>query len=207
MKKEDFVKLGLDEENAKKCADASAEELKGYIPKNRFDEVNNEKHKLELEVRDRDGQLEALKNSTGDIAEMKKQIDDLQKENTKKEKEHVAEIKALKIETALETALTGVKAKNNKAVKALLDLDKAELNDDGTIKGLAEQLEKLTKEEDSKFLFEAETEAKPKVKGAKPADSKAEKPDSAVDFSKMTYEELSAYMSENPDVQIPTNYN
>ena len=33
MKKEDLVKLGLDEETAKKVADASAEELKGFIPR------------------------------------------------------------------------------------------------------------------------------------------------------------------------------
>jgi hypothetical protein len=42
MKKEEFVKLGLDEETAKKCEAASTEELKGYIPKARFDEVNND---------------------------------------------------------------------------------------------------------------------------------------------------------------------
>ena len=48
MQKEDFVKLGFDDEVAKKCADASAEELKGYIPKVRFDAVNNDKKKLEL---------------------------------------------------------------------------------------------------------------------------------------------------------------
>lgn len=37
-KKEEFVKLGLDEETAAKCEAASAEELKGFIPKARFDE-------------------------------------------------------------------------------------------------------------------------------------------------------------------------
>ena len=40
MKKEDFLKLGLTEELAVKAAEASTEELKGFIPKNRFDEVN-----------------------------------------------------------------------------------------------------------------------------------------------------------------------
>ena len=32
MKKEDFLKLGFSEEDAQKAADASAEELKSYIP-------------------------------------------------------------------------------------------------------------------------------------------------------------------------------
>ncbi len=47
MKKEDFTALGIDESAAEKCAAASAEELKAFIPKARFDEVNNEKKALE----------------------------------------------------------------------------------------------------------------------------------------------------------------
>lgn len=46
VRKEDFIKLGLSEELAIQCAYYSKEELKGYIPKIRFDEVNNEKKKL-----------------------------------------------------------------------------------------------------------------------------------------------------------------
>ena len=48
MKKEEFVKLGIDEELAKKAEAASQEELKGFIPKARFDEVNIEKKNLNL---------------------------------------------------------------------------------------------------------------------------------------------------------------
>jgi len=39
MKKEEFVKLGVEEELAAKLETASQDELKGYIPKARFDEV------------------------------------------------------------------------------------------------------------------------------------------------------------------------
>jgi hypothetical protein len=74
MKKEDLVKLGLDEETAKKVAEASAEELKGVIPKARFDEVNTEKKNLETAKGTLEGQLETLKNSAGDVKAMKKQI-------------------------------------------------------------------------------------------------------------------------------------
>lgn len=199
MKKEEFVKLGIDEELAKKCEAASQEELKGYIPKARFDEVNNEKKKLELDVRDRDGQLETLKNSTGDVEAMKKQIETLQADNKAKDEAHAAEIKQLKIDSAIETALTGAKAKNNTAVKALLkDLDKAELADDGTIKGLAEQIEALQKSDS--YLFEAK-ETKKQVKGAAPGES-GNDDDKGVDTSKMSYSELAAYLAENPDAKI-----
>lgn len=200
MKKEEFVKLGIDEETAKKCEAASQEELKSYIPKARFDEVNNEKKKLELDVRDRDGQLETLKNSTGDVESLKKQIADLQKDNKAKDDAHAAEIKQLKIDAAIESALTGAKAKNNTAVKALLkDLDKAELGEDGTIKGLAEQIEALQKSDE--YLFEAK-ESKKKFKGAEPGESGNEEGDKGVDTSKMTYSELAAYLAENPDAKI-----
>lgn len=199
MKKEEFVKLGIDEETAKKLESASLEELKGYIPKVRFDEVNNEKKRLESDIKERDGQLEKLKNSTGDIEALKTQIADLQKANKEKDDAHQAEIKQLKIDNAIDAALTGAKAKNNVAVKALLkDLDKAELNEDGTIKGLAKQIEALRKSDS--YLFEA-NESK-KIKGAKYAESGNDEGDGKVDTSKMTYSELAAYLAENPDATI-----
>lgn len=203
MKKEDFIKLGFSEEDAKKAADASAEELKSYIPKARFDEVNNDKKKLELDVRDRDSQLETLKNSTGDIEAMKKQIADLQVENKTKDETHAAEMKQLKVDAAVSAALTGAKAKNEKAVKALLELDpeKIELLDDGSIKGLDDQIKKLTESDDTKFLFDTSTK-KTQMKGAKPGETGKEDPDTKVDVSKMSYEELAAYMEANPDAEI-----
>lgn len=201
MKKEDFIKLGFSEEDAKKAADASAEELKTYIPKARFDEVNTEKKKLETTVAERDTQLETLKNSTGDVEAMKKQINDLQADNKTKDEAHAAEIKQLKIDAAVSAALTGAKAKNEKAVKALLELEKIELNEDGSIKGLEDQIKKLTESDDTKFLFNTETK-KTKIKGANPGEAGKEDPDTKVDVSKMSYEELAAYMEENPDAEI-----
>lgn len=203
MKKEDLVKLGLDDETAKKVADASTEELKGFIPKARFDEVNNDKKKLELDVRERDTQLETLKNSTGDVEGMKKQIETLQADNKTKDEAHAAEIKQLKVESAVNAVLSASKAKNAKAVKALLDIDmeKVEFGDDGSIKGLDDQIKKLQGAEDSKFLFDTETK-KTKVKGAEPGETGKEDPDTKVDITKMSYEELAAYMAENPDAEI-----
>ncbi|MGL5973497.1 MAG: phage scaffolding protein [Oscillospiraceae bacterium] len=201
MKKEDLLKLGLDDETAKKVSDASTEELKGFIPKARFDEVNNDKKKLELDVRERDTQLDTLKNSTGDVDGMKKQIETLQADNKTKDEAHASEIKQLKVESAVNAVLSASKAKNAKAVKALLDLNmkKVELGEDGSIKGLDDQIKKLQGAEDSKFLFDTETK-KTKVKGAEPGETGKEGPDSKIDITKMSYEELAAYMAENPDV-------
>lgn len=201
MKREEFIKLGLDEETAKKCESASQEELKGYIPKARFDEVNNEKKKLELDVRERDGQLETLKNSTGDVDAMKKQIETLQADNKKKDEDHAAEIKQLKIESAIETAITGAKGKNAKAIKALLDMTKINLDKEGNVIGHTEQLDALMKAEDSKFLFDTQTK-KTQIKGAIPGEGKDTGDDGAIDTSKMTYTQLAEYMAQHPDAKI-----
>lgn len=201
MKKEEFVKLGIDEELAKKCEQASLEELKGFIPKARFDEVNNEKKKLELDVRDRDGQLEKLKNSTGDVEALKTEIAELQKANKAKDDAHKAEIKQLKVDNAIDAALTSANAKNKTAVKALLkDLDKAELNEDGSIKGLSDQIKALQKSDS--YLFNAGASKNTKLKGASPAESGNDEGDGKVDTSNMTYSELAAYLAENPDATI-----
>ncbi len=201
MKKEEFVKLGISEELAAKAETASQEELKGYIPKARFDEVNDSKKKLEQDLKDRDGQLETLKNSTGDVEAMKKQIADLQKANKDAADAHAAEIKQMKINSAIDAALTAAKAKNNTAVKALLkDLDKAEFADDGSIKGLAEQIEALRKSDD--YLFEAKDSKKTQVKGATPGESGNEDGNKGVDTSKMSYSEMVAYLAQNPDAKI-----
>jgi len=172
MKKDELMKLGLDEETAKKVEATSAEELKGFIPKARFDEVNGEKSTLEASLKERDGQLEALKNSGGDIEGLKKQITDLQAANTEKEQAHADEIKALRFETALNTALTTAKARNPETVKPLLKkfLEKAELNDEGVIKGLNEEVKKLAEDDNTKFLFDLQTKPKPGFKGFTPGE-------------------------------------
>lgn len=170
MKKEDLMKLGLDEATATKVAEASNEELKGFIPKARFDEVNESKKQLEKDVAARDVQLETLKNSTGDVEALKKSIAELQTQNTTEKANYEAQMKKFQIDNAVEKALIGAKAKNVKAVKALLDLEKAEL-DGESIKGLDEQLKKLQLGEDSKFLFDVQSSGNQQFKGVKPGES------------------------------------
>lgn len=199
MKREDFIALGIDEETAKKCEKASNEELKGYVPYDRFKEVIEEKNKLKNDIADRDKQFETLKNSTGDVEAMKEQIASLQADNKAKDEAHAAEIRQMKINSALESALIGSKAKNVTAVKALIkDLDKAELQEDGSIKGLEEQIAALKKSDS--YLFEEATTTKPNFKGFQPGVAKKETTTGKVDMSKMSYEELTSYIENNPDI-------
>lgn len=200
MKKDELIKLGLTDEAAEKVAAASAEELKGFIPKARFDEVNTAKNHAEEQVKERDKQIEGLKAASGDAESLKKQIETLQAANKQKDSEHAAEIKKLKVDAAVDAALTAAKAKNLKAARALLDLDKAELSDDGTVKGLGEQIEKLKAGDDTKFMFDVS--AKPKMKGAKTGEEGVEDGDDKPDLSKMSYDELCAYLNDNPETTL-----
>lgn len=200
MKKEELMKLeGMTEELATKIAEMSAEELKGTIPKTRLDEVIAERDNFKNSHADVLKQLGALQKETGDVQSLKDKIQELQDNAKETEKAHAAEIQTLKINNAVDTALMGAKALNVKAVKALLDLEKAELAEDGTVKGLAEQIKNLQTAEDSKFLFGSSTMT---MKGAKSGESGNEDGNKGVDTSKMTYSELAAYMAEHPEAKI-----
>ena len=159
MRKEDLMKIeGMTEALADKIAAASAEELKGYIPKTRFDEVNEAKKNAEALVKERDTQLEALKKSGEGSDALKKQIEELQEANKTAKEKYEADIRKMAIDNAVALALKDAGAKNTKAALALLtDIDKAVLNEDGTVKGLAKQIEELKKSDS--YLFETGTQA------------------------------------------------
>lgn len=181
---------GDDIENAKS---ASAAEIKN---------LQTEVSGLKTQVSDRDKQLETLKASAGDNEALTKQIADLQAENTKAKETHESEMNQLKVDFAVEKALTGAKAKNIKAVRALLDLTDAKLDKEGNVKGLQEQIDKLVAADDTKFLFDAAQQKQQTFKGFQPGASAQQKPGAEVDTSKMNYDELCAFLAENPDAKL-----
>ncbi len=142
---------------------------RNFVSRSDFNAKSEALKAAERTVAERDGQLETLKKFSGDTEDLKQQIADLQNQNAEAKKTYDAEIKKLKIDAAVELALSAAKAKNVRAVKALLDLDKAELAEDGTVKGLIDQIKKLTAAPDSNFLFEADTQNK--FEGLKPGES------------------------------------
>ena len=165
MTKDELIKLGLSEELADKVASLHKSELDGkYIPKQRFDEVNNAKKALEETVKERDKQLDDLKKSDADVDVLKKQIADLQAANKKAADEHKAEMIRLKIDGIVDSTLISAGAKNTKAIRALMDVDGFKLQEDGTVFGLNDALKAVQKSDP--YLFESK-ETKPEPKGMK----------------------------------------
>lgn len=151
MNKEDLIAMGLTEEQAKKVMDS----LDGnFVTKARFNEINEENKTLKKSVSDRDKQLEDLKKSSGDNVALQQQISDLQKQNADQQKAHDEELAKLKLDNAVEIALSGAKARNGKAVKAMLDMSKVKLGEDGKLSGFDEQIEALKKSD--AYMFDVQ---------------------------------------------------
>lgn len=188
MKRKFLEELGLEKDVIDKIMTENGNDINAA--KAELSEVAAERDKLKQDIKEREGQIETLKKSAGSGEDLKKQIEVLQAENRKE-----------KISYAVEKALTAAKAKNVTAAKAMLkDLDKAEFSEDGSIKGLSEQIKALQKDEATKFLFEEEKKPqKPKMTGASPADPDDEKPSGVTkeQFAKMGYKErLKLYNSD-----------
>lgn len=176
---------GGDIENSKKTAEA---ELQSVLA---------ETDALKEQVKERDKQLDELKTASGDNAELKKQIETLQRQNADQAKAHKAELERLKLDNAIDAALTAAGAKNAKAVRALLDISGVNLGADGKLSGWDEQLAAVQKSD--AYLFAEKKQNS--FKGFQPGASADTKPGAGVDMSKMSYEELAAYIENNPGTE------
>ena len=197
MKRAELEALGLTKEQIDEVMDKNGKDVEAA--KGNLLTVTTERDNLKATVAERDKQLEGLKVSAGDAEKLKKQIEDLQAENKEKDKTHAEELRRLKIENAVTAAITAAKGKNAKAIRALLELEKAELAEDGTVKGLTEQMDKLRKAEDSKFLFDSERRI---LKGTKPAEASdpSEPGLTRAQFQRMGYKERLELFNNDPEL-------
>lgn len=186
MKREFLKSLELSDEVIDKIMTENGNDINSLKAKQT--ELETQLKDYKAQVSDRDKQLEELKKSAGDSESLKAQIDKLQEENKKAADDYEAKITQMGIENAVTLSLTNAKAKNVKAVKALLNLENAQLDDDGTIKGLDKQIAKL-KESDA-YLFDGETKT---VNGAKPAEGNGKPGTKAV--KDMTYTERMEHLA------------
>ena len=117
---------------------------------------------LTAQITDRDNQLKELKNKVTDNAELTKQIADLQTANATAKTNYEKTVADMKRDFALNNGVRDAKAKNVKAVIALLDMSKIKMDGD-TVTGLKEQIDALQKSD--AYLFDATEPPKPNFAG------------------------------------------
>ena len=192
MTKEELKALGLNDEQIEKVVEDYG---KNYVPKNQFNQKNEELKQAKESLTTMQSDIEALKKTNADNAELAKQIDEMKAAQVKRDEEYTAQIHKMEVDGIVERTLMTFKAKNGKAVRALLDLEDVKLKD-GTIKGLDDQLTKL--KESDPYLFESES----KPTGVTPGEPHGGQGSTGItqeQFNKMGYLERAKLKEDNPN--------
>ncbi|MBY9082376.1 phage scaffolding protein [Paenibacillus sp. HN-1] len=144
---------GFDESKADGLIDDVNKELpKHFVPKSQYNDLTEQRKKLEKDVSDRDKQIEDLGKAAGASEDMKKQIETLQAENKTAADKYAADLKDMALTSAIKTALNG-KVHDEGLVSGLFDRTKLVVDGDKVV-GLDEQLKGL--QESKAFLFKPE---------------------------------------------------
>lgn len=121
-----------------------------FIPKSRFDEVNNQSKEYKTQLSDFQEKLAKAGESAKTIEELQASNKELQEQIRKSSEEYEAKQSALEKNYLINDSLKDAKAKNIKAVRGLLDLESVKV-EDGKLSGLEEQIKAL--QESDSYLF------------------------------------------------------
>lgn len=169
--KTDFLKeLGLTQEQIDKIMAENGKDVNKA--KGDTDALNTKITDLESQLTDRDNQLKGLKSQVKDNEALTAKITELEEANKTAATEHQNKMNAIQKNHAVENGIRDAKAKNVKAVMALLDMEKISYAD-GKLTGFTEQIDALQKAEDTNFLFVAEQQNPPTPTGTKPTNPPA----------------------------------
>ena len=129
------------------------EELKSWVPQERFDEVVGQKKTLSETLETAQSELKTLKDSPENITKLKDTITQLQDKIKTQDSEFTAKLLNSQKDSAIQEAILscGRKAYDTSLVSRMFDKEKIVIKD-GTITGIKDQMDGLLK--DKSFLFE-----------------------------------------------------
>ncbi len=156
MTKEKLLAAGFNDDQIKTILEMHKQKLDGeFIPKVRFDEVNEELKTAKTTITERDNQIEGLKQFEGDATNLKETIEKLKTENEQKATEYEGTLSEERKRNAVKLALISDKENvphDVDMIMNLIDISKIEMDDKGLIKsGFTEQNDNIKK--DKPFLF------------------------------------------------------
>ncbi|ENZ31785.1 MULTISPECIES: phage scaffolding protein [Clostridium] len=121
-----------------------------YVPKSRFDQVNEQAKEYKKQIGERDTQISNLKDEFKDAAGLKEKVEELEDKNKTITDDYEKKLSDIAFNNALEKGLGAFNVKDKKLIMALIDNDKLKVDGDSII-GLKEQLEPLQKSHE--YLF------------------------------------------------------
>lgn len=121
-----------------------------YVPKSRFDQVNEQAKEYKKQIGERDTQISNLKDEFKDAAGLKEKVEELEGKNKTITDDYEKKLSDIAFNNALEKGLGAFNVKDKKLIMALIDNDKLKVDGDSII-GLKEQLEPLQKSHE--YLF------------------------------------------------------
>lgn len=192
MTREELKALGLTDEQIEKVSEDYG---KNYVTKLQFNKKNDALKQAEESLEAMQSDMDALKKTNADNAELTKQIDEMKAAQVKRDEEYTAQIHKMELDGIVERTLLSSKVKNAKAVRALLDLEDAKVKD-GTIKGLDDQLTKL--KESDPYLFESDS----KPTGVTPGEPHGGQGSTGItqeQFNKMGYLQRAKLKEDDPN--------
>lgn len=146
MKLDFLVGLGMDNDKAETILSEHEKTVLSF--KNEAESYKAQLDTNKKTLKEANAEIERYKSM--DIESIKASAEEWKSKAERADSEAKAQIDAFRFDAAVNSALQGAKARNVKAVKALLDMDGIKLNDNGIV-GLNEQLENIKKE--NSFLF------------------------------------------------------
>ncbi|GGJ68411.1 DNA repair exonuclease SbcCD ATPase subunit [Anoxybacillus voinovskiensis] len=164
MKREFLESLGLEKDVIDKIMAEHGKSVEAQ--KARVDDLKTSLDDMKKQLEQRDNDLKQLKKQAEGNEELQTKLADLEKRYKDEKAAYEAKIKETQLNSAIKLAING-KVHDADLVASLLDKNTIELDENGNIKGLEEQLKTL--QETKSFLFVPENN-QPKITGIKPAE-------------------------------------
>lgn len=189
ISEERLLELGLNEGQAAGILELQKKYHDDFVPKEQFNEVNNQVKEARAKLKEREEAIASYQSI--DAGQIQQELESLRVEGEQLQGAHDDNMKQLKRDHAIQTELVKAKAKNPKVIRSLLDLERVEITEGGSLLGLDEQIEDLQKNPNTTDFFEEEQEKS--FKGFQPGRQVQSKPSGEVDISKMSYEQFEDY--------------
>ena len=158
--------------------------------------AEQERDSLKSQLEDVNGQLSEAQKNSKKGSELQGQLKDLQQQFEDSKAKAEEQLQATKKDYEIAAALSKAGAKNDKAVKALLDTEKVNFDDNGKLIGLSEQLEAVKKDND--FLFADANESNPKPTITSKGNPNPDGGNGTKALADYSYQELVALKTDNP---------